>query len=323
MDISASKKATKTEPKLWLNKHNGVFIILAILLIIAGLYSPNFISLNNLMTMLRQASALGILTIGQLFVIVGGGVDLSVAATMQMGITIFMYGYNNFGIPGLVIGVAGALLFGVLAGLANGILVTKYHVQPFLTTLFTGSIITGMRMIFAGIKPAGNIPDVIRFFGRDRTYGIPNALIIFMLVSIITYFVLQKSVYGRKLIAVGTNYMAARFSAIKADLILIYSYVICSVLAILASIVLAGYVGFADQWIGAGYSFNSLIAAVIGGNYLGGGRGSVTGVIGGALTMTIVINFVTLLGLSAPFQHVVSGIVLILALFIGIASGRK
>jgi ribose/xylose/arabinose/galactoside ABC-type transport system permease subunit len=323
MDLRPSKKAIKTEPRIWLNKHNGVFVILAILLIVAGIYSPGFVKLNNLMTMLRQASALGILTVGQLFVIVGGGVDLSLAATMQMGITIFMYGYNNFGMPGLVVGVAGALLFGVLVGLANGIIVTKYHVQPFLTTLFTGSIITGMRMIIAGIKPAGNIPEAIRFFGRDRTFGIPNALIIFLLISFVAYLVLEKSVYGRKLIAVGTNYMAARFSAIKADLILIYSYVICSVLAILASIILSGYIGFADQWIGAGYSFNSLIAAVIGGNYLGGGRGSVAGVIGGALTMTIVINFVTLLGFSAPFQHVVSGIVLILALFIGIASTKK
>jgi ribose transport system permease protein len=178
-------------------------------------------------------------------------------------------------------------------------------------------------MIVAGIRPAGNVPEAIRFFGRDRTFDIPNALIIFLIVSIIAFIVLEKSVYGRKLIAVGTNFSASMFSGIKADLTIINSYVICSVLAILASIVLAGYVGFADQWIGAGYSFNSLIAAVIGGNYLGGGRGSVLGVIGGALAMTIVINFVTLLGLSAPFQHIVSGVVLILALFSGVVTAKK
>jgi ribose/xylose/arabinose/galactoside ABC-type transport system permease subunit len=309
--------------KIQLNKHNGVFVILAILLIIAAFYNSDFIQVSNLMTMLRQASALGILTIGQLFVIVSGGVDLSVASTMQLSITIFMYGYNNFGMIGLLIGVLGAFLFGILIGLANGIIVTKYHIQPFLATLFTGSILTGIRMIVAGIRPAGNVPEAIRFFGRDRTFDIPNALIIFLIVSIIAYIVLEKSVYGRKLIAVGTNFAAAKFSGIKADLTIIKGYVICSVLAILASIVLAGYAGFADQWIGTGYSFNSLIAAVIGGNYLGGGRGSVLGVIGGALAMTIVINFVTLLGLSAPFQHIVSGIVLILALFSGVVTEKK
>lgn len=314
---------TTIAPKISLNKHNGVYVILAALLFIAAFYSPNFVQPNNLMTMLRQASALGIMTVGQLFVIVGGGVDLSVAATLQMGITIFMYGYNNFGMPGLVLGVVVALLFGVLVGLVNGIVVTRYHVQPFLTTLFTGSILTGLRMIVAGIKPAGNIPDAIRFFGRDKTFEIPNALIVFLLIAILAYLIQSKSVYGRKLIATGTNYTAAKFSAIKADLMVIYSYILCSVLAIISAIVLAGYIGFADQWIGAGYSFNSLIAAVIGGNYLGGGRGSVLGVIGGALTMTLVINFVTLLGFSAPFQHVVSGIVLIMALFIGVATAKK
>jgi ribose/xylose/arabinose/galactoside ABC-type transport system permease subunit len=309
--------------KIQLNKHNGVFVIIAFLLIFAAFYSSDFIKIPNLMTMLRQASALGILTIGQLFVIISGGVDLSLAATMQLAITIFMYGYNNFGMVGLLIGVLAAFLFGAGVGLANGIIVTRYHVQPFLTTLFTGSILVGIRMIVAGIRPAGNVPDVIRFFGRDRTFDIPNALIIFLIVAIVAFIVLEKAVYGRKLIAVGTNYSAAKFSGIKSDSTIIKSYVICSVLAVLASIVLAGYVGFADQWIGAGYSFNSLIAAVIGGNYLGGGRGSVLGVVGGALAMTIVINFVTLLGLSAPFQHIVSGVVLILALFSGVVTAKK
>jgi ribose/xylose/arabinose/galactoside ABC-type transport system permease subunit len=309
--------------RIKLNQHNGVYVILAVLLIISAMYNPRFVQANNLLTMLRQGSALGILTIGQLFVIVSGGVDLSVAATMQMSIYIFMFGYNHLGIPGLIIGVFGAIVFGVIAGMVNGIVVVKYHVQPFLTTLFTGIIITGIRMIIVGIKPAGNIPDLIRFFGRDKTLGIPNALIVFIICSLIAYFVFEKTVFGRKLIAVGTNYLAAMFSGIKADSIIITSYVLCSVLAVLASIVLAGYIGFADQWIAAGYSFDSLIAAVIGGNYLGGGRGSIIGTIGGALTMTFVINFVTLLGFSAPLQHVVSGIVLILALFIGVSTTKK
>jgi len=313
----------KAIKKIRINKNNGVFVILGLLMIIAGIYSPQFIQVNNLMTMLRQASAIGILTVGQLFVIVGGGVDLSVAATLQMGITIFMYGYNNFGVEGLIFGVIAAVLFGVVVGIANGIIVTKYHVQPFLATLFTGSIVTGIRMILVGIESAGNVPDIIRFFGRDRTFNIPNALIIFLFIALIASIVLNKSIYGRKLIAVGTNFTAAKTSGIKADLTVIKSYVISGVLSIIASIILVGYIGFADRWIGAGFSFNSLIAAVIGGNYLGGGRGSVFGVVGGALLMTMMINFVTLLGLSAPFQHIVSGIVLILTLFIGSCSKKS
>lgn len=305
-----------------INKHNGVYFILALLLIIAGIYRPQFVEVSNLLTMLRQTASLGILTIGQLFAIVGGGLDLSVAATLQMSITIFMWGYNNFGIQGLIIGLITALLFGVVVGLVNGTIITKYKVQPFLATLFTGSIITGIRMILVGIESAGNVPDMIRVFGRGRTLTIPNGLIIFFIVACIAAFVMNRSIYGRKLIAVGTNFIAAEFSGIKAGNTVIMSYIICSVLSVIASILLAGYVGFADRWIGAGLHFNSLVAAVIGGNYFGGGRGSVFGAVGGALIMTIVINFVTLLGFSAPYQHVVSGVVLILTLFIGTYSKR-
>lgn len=306
-----------------INKHTGVYVLLAILLAVAGMVNPSFLGLDNSMTMLRQASALGILAIGQLFVIVGGGVDLSVTATMQMSITVFMAGYSSYGTAGLVLGVTGAFLVGALIGWVNGVLVVRFHVQPLLTTLFTGAIVTGLRMILVGVNPAGNVPEAIRFFGRDRTFAIPNALLVLLLVAVVSYLVLSRSVFGRRLIGVGTNYSTARTAGIRPDRTLVQSYVISGVLAVLASVVLAGYIGFADQWIGAGYEFNSLIAAVIGGNYLGGGRGSVSGAIGGALVMTVVLNVVTLLGLSAPFQLIVSGVVLILALTIGVTTQQR
>jgi len=318
--MSVSLTAIK---KLKINKNNSVFIILILILIVSGLYKPEFLRFGNLFGILRQASALGLLTVGQLFVIVGGGVDLSVAATMQVGITIFTYVYNLYGLWGLVIGIILAFAFGILVGVINGIIVTKYNVQPFLTTLFTGSIITGIRMTITGIKPAGTIPEMIRYIGRDKTGMIPNAVIMFILVVVVCYVVLNKSVYGRNLIAVGTNKIAAKFSGINTNSTIIKSYAVCGFLSILASMVLAGYIGFADQWIGAGYEFKCLIAAVIGGNYLGGGRGSIIGVIGGTLIMTIVLNFVILLGLSAPFQHVVAGLALILALLMGIFTRNK
>ena len=131
---------------------------------------------------------------------------------------------------------------------------------------------TGIRLIWVGIDLGGDIPDFIRFFGRDRTLSIPNAVIIFSIISVLAYIFINRSVFGRKLIAAGTNYDAATYSGIKSKQTVILSYMISGVSAVLASIVLSGYVGFADRWIGAGMSFNSLIAAVIGGNYLGGGE---------------------------------------------------
>ena len=316
-------KQIKTGKTSYLNKHTGVFLILLFILTISGFYSPGFVSSKNLLIMLRQASALGIMTLGQLFVIVNGGVDLSLEATLQMAIAIFMFGSNNYGENGLYIGLAAAVLFGLLAGFVNGTLVIRYHVQPFLTTMFTSSIITGIRLIWVGIDLGGDVPDFIRFFGRDKTLTIPNAAIFLAIIAVVAYIFINRSVFGRKLVAVGTNYEAAVYSGIEAKRTIIFSYMISGLSAVLASVVLAGYVGFADRWIGEGMSFNSLIAAVIGGNYLGGGRGSVSGVIGGALLMTVVINFVTLLGFSAPYQHIVSGLVLITTIFIGSYSKNK
>jgi ribose transport system permease protein len=303
--------------RIRVNQHNSVFIILAVICLATWIYEPGFLSSDNLFSMLRQASALGVLTVGALFVIVGGGVDLSVAATMGMAIVIYAYGYNNFGTLGLIVGSLLALLFGILMGVINGLIVTKFHVQPFLTTLFTGTILTGLRMIIFGPFSVGKVPDGIRLLGNATTGVVPNSSIIFLAVIIICLVVFNKTVFGRQLIAVGTNRMAAVFSGINADLTIIKSYCVCGLLAVLASMLLAGYTGYASMWIGQGFEFNALVAAVIGGSYLGGGRGSIIGVLGGVLVTTLLLNVVLLFGLPISFQFVVKGAVLIIATLIG------
>jgi ribose transport system permease protein len=284
---------------------------------VTGIYKADFLGSENIFNMLRQASALGVLTSGALFVIVGGGVDLSVAATMQMAIVIYTFGFNFFGTWGLVVGSILALLLGVVMGIINGVIVTKFHVQPFLTTLFTGSILTGIRMIVVGPYSVGVVPDGIRLLGNDSTGVVPNSTIIFFVVIIVCLVVFNKTVFGRQLVAVGTNRLAALFSGINADMTIIKSYCICGLLAVLASMLLSGYTGYADMWLGQGYEFNALVAAVIGGNYLGGGRGSIIGVLGGVLVTTLLLNVVLLFGLPIAFQYVVKGAILIAATLIG------
>lgn len=145
--------------KLKINQYNSVFIVLFLLCLSAWIYRPSFMSGDTIFNMLRQASSLGVLTAGQLFVIMSGGVDFSVVATMQMAIVIFTYGFNLFGVWGLVVGIILSLLLGIMMGIINGVIVTKFNVQPFLATIFTGSILTGVRMIVAGIDSVGTIPD--------------------------------------------------------------------------------------------------------------------------------------------------------------------
>ena len=308
--------------KLRINKHYSVYIVMVILLVATYIYSPKFLSGSTIFNMLRQASALGVLTAGQLFVIIGGGVDLSVVATMQISIVTCVYFTNAYGVWGLILGIGISLVLAILIGLANGVIVTKFNVQPFLVTLFMAELLTGARMILVGVQSAGSVPSTMRFLGNDLTGPIPNAVIVFLLVVIVSFVILNKTVYGRKLVSVGTNKRAAIFSGINANSTVIISYCYCSVMAVISGLLLAGYTGYADMWIGEGYEFTALVAAVIGGNFLGGGRGSITGVVGGVLVTTLVLNVVLLFGLDVTFQYIFMGAIFIVATLTGALAGR-
>ena len=316
-------KSVLTGDRLRINKHSSVYIVMVVLLAATYIYSPKFLSGSTIFNMLRQASALGVLTAGQLFVIIAGGVDLSVVATMQISIVTCVYFTNAFGVWGLVLGIGISLVLAILIGLANGVIVTKFNVQPFLVTLFMAELLTGARMILLGVQTAGSVPDTMRYLGNDLTGPIPNAVIIFLLVVIASYIILNKTVYGAKLVSVGSNKRAAIFSGINANSTVILSYCYCGVMAVISGVLLAGYTGYADMWIGEGYEFNSLVAAVIGGNFLGGGRGSIIGVVGGVLVTTLVLNVVLLFGLDVTFQYIFTGVIFIVATLMGALGGKN
>jgi ribose transport system permease protein len=315
-------KSVLTGNSLRINKHFSVYIVMIILLVATFIYSPKFLSGSTIFNMLRQASALGVLTVGQLFVIIAGGVDLSVVAVMQITIVVCVYFTNAFGVWGLVLGIVISLALAILIGLINGVIVTKFNVQPFLVTLFMAEILTGARMILVGVKSAGSVPDAMRFLGNDLTGPVPNAVIVFLLVVIVSFVILNKTVFGRKLVSVGSNKRAAIYSGINANATIIKSYCYCSVMAVFSAILLAGYTGYADMWIGEGYEFTALVAAVIGGNFLGGGRGSIMGVVGGVLVTTLVLNVVLLFGLDVTFQYIFMGVIFIVATLMGALSGK-
>jgi ribose/xylose/arabinose/galactoside ABC-type transport system permease subunit len=308
--------------KFRINKHYSVYVVMVILLVATYIYSPKFLSGSTIFNMLRQASALGVLTAGQLFVIIAGGVDLSVVATMQISIVTCVYFTNEYGVWGLILGIGISLALAILIGLTNGVIVTKFNVQPFLVTLFMAELLTGARMILVGVESAGSVPSTMRYLGNDLTGPIPNAVIVFLFVVIVSFVILNKTVYGRKLVSVGTNKRVARFSGINVNSTVIISYCYSSVMAVISGLLLAGYTGYADMWIGEGYEFTALVAAVIGGNFLGGGRGSIVGVVGGVLVTTLVLNVVLLFGLDVTFQYIFMGAIFIVATLTGALAGK-
>lgn len=290
----------------------GIFIALLIVLIAAGILSPVFYQPANLFNVLRQASALGILSIGQTIVMIAGGIDLSVAATMQLA-TVGVAEITNKLKIGVLPAVLIILVMSALVGVINGWLVARRKVPPFVATLFVGVVITGARLVYTQATPSGVLPEMIRVIGRDSTGPLPNAAIVFLGLALVADLVLSRTTFGRRLYAIGGNAKAAWMSGVSVNQARMVTYVISSLLAGLGGLVLAGYVGYADQWIGRGYDLDSIAAVVIGGTSLAGGRGSIRGTVAGVLLVTILLNLVLLLNLNVQWQLVVKGLVIILA----------
>lgn len=292
----------------------GIYIFLAILFIFASIVSPAFLRPQNLTDVLNQAAALGILSIGQTFVILTGrgGLDLSVASVMATAAVIVAK--NTGGQNELLLPVAlMCLLFGVLVGLANGLLITKRKVPPFMATLGMMIIIQGLRFMYTKGAPKGDFPPFLRFLGRGSLGPISVSILSLAILTIIALIVIRKTLFGRQLYAVGGNIDTAYLSGYKTDLIITTTYMISGFTAAIAGMYLAGWIGIADNWVGKGYELDSIAAVVMGGTSFEGGQGGVLGTIAGVLIIMMLYNLILLLHLPVQAQYIVKGAVIVLA----------
>jgi ribose/xylose/arabinose/galactoside ABC-type transport system permease subunit len=288
----------------------GIYLALLIVLIAAGILSPAFYSPNNIYNVLRQASILGVVAIGQTLVILAGGIDLSVGSVMGLAMIVATEatrGKDEQVLPAVLL----ALLFGAAIGLANGLLVTKRNVPPFVATLGMLVLIEGARLAYTRGIPSGSIPPALRFFGRDSIGPFPTAFVIVVILAIIFTLVLNRSVYGRALYATGGNRQAAHLSGIRIDAVTISTYVICSILAIVGGLLLSGYIGYVDRYLGRGFDLDSIAAVIVGGTLFSGGRGGIGGTLAGVLLVTALLNIVLIMNLNLQLQLVVKGLVII------------
>ncbi len=290
----------------------AIYIVLLILTAIAALISPAFLTPRNIANVLKQAASLGIAAVGQTFVILSGGIDLSVAAVIALMSVLaanLMKGQDQLVLPITLL----CLAIATLIGLANGLMVTKLKIPPFIATLGMILVVQGFRFLYTGGAPKGSIPDALRFWGRGSVGPVPTAIILWLAIALIAFMVLRQTTFGRRLYAVGGNRQAAFLSGVNVDGIIIASYTICSFLAGVAGLVLTGYIGVADNWLGRGYDLDSIAAVVIGGTILEGGRGGVWGSVAGVFIIVILYNIVLLLGLDEEIQRLVKGAAIILA----------
>jgi ribose/xylose/arabinose/galactoside ABC-type transport system permease subunit len=291
----------------------GALLVAALAVFLAT--GVNFFKATNLLNIAKGFSMLSIAAIGQTFVIIGGGLDLSVAeviSTANVFAATFMAGKNSLFLPITVL----TLAMGAAVGLANGLMVTKRNVPAFVATLGTSIVLRGARLMWTQGLPQGKIPPELNRIGIGLTLGIPNLVYVFLVFAVLAWLVLNRMGYGRRLYSVGTNRSVAVLSGIRADRTVIASFVICGITSAFVGILLGGYANMSDQKIGEGYDLDSIAVVVLGGAAIGGGSGSVGGTIIGAVIILVLTNLSLLMGFPIQSQMVIKGLVIVLALWL-------
>ena len=292
-----------------------IWIVIVFLLILARIISAAFLDVTHMLNLVRQASGLGIITIGQTLVILTGGIDLSIGSVITLVDVLaatILNGKDALLIPVILL----CLTIGVIVGLVNGLLITKLKISPLVGTLGMYGIIKGIAYVLTKGAPKGKIPPSLTFVGSGFVGPIPTQVFFWVGLTIIFLIIVYKTPYGRFIYSVGGNPKAARLSGVNVDWIIISAYIISSGLAATAGLILAGYIGTGSLTLGEGYSLNSVAATVVGGTSFSGGVGSLIGSVGGSLFLSIVISLLRFLGLPYSNQLMVQGAILAVAIFV-------
>lgn len=285
-------------------------IVIVLVLIVAAVFAPAFFNPTNLKSVSIQVAVLGVVAIGQTLVLLNRSIDMSVSAVLALGAVIVVQteAGNSIGVSLLqALGVA------ALIGLANGFLVAKRHVPPFVATFGMLVFVQGARLAYTKGQASGTVPDLLRAISIEPLGPVPAALVVWLVINAIVIFMLRYTRYGRWVYAVGGNPGAARYAGINVDWVLIGAHVVCSVFAILGGLLLSGYIGYVDLRLGADYNMNSIAAAVVGGTTFSGGKGNLFGTAAGVALLVMLLNLVVVLGLPIHWQYAMQGAVLVLA----------
>lgn len=289
------------------------FSVLAMLLLVAlylSFSSEYFLSQRNLMNVGRQASVVAIVALGQALVIIARGIDLSVGSVIGLSAVCSAMVMRATGSDALAL-MAG-LLAGTLAGAVNGLMVTRLRINPFIATLGMLSVARGIALLMTGGIPVP-YSGWAEWLGAGRVAGVPVSVLLMFVMVVIVHIAATRSVTGREIYAVGDNPKAARLAGIDIVRTRMIVFTFTGLVAGLGGIILAGNLASADPNLGMGYELDVIAAVILGGTALSGGRGSIIGVLIGAMLMALLNNAFVLLGISAYWQVVTKGLIIIMA----------
>ncbi|WP_435354775.1 ABC transporter permease [Emticicia sp. SJ17W-69] len=288
----------------------GIFVVFVIICLILSFISPQFLTVSNWTIIITQVSINALLAFGVTFVIITGGIDLSLGSMVAVtGVTAAMLAHPD-SFP-LILPVFVGLFVGLLMGIFNGFIITKSKIAPFIVTLGTMTIGRGLALILSKGRPVSNLSDSFNFIGGGNIFGIPFPIIVLILVFVICTVILKKTILGRYIYAVGGNEQAARASGINVNQVKMAVYSIAGLLAGLAGIVLTSRITTGQPNAGAGFELDAIAAAVIGGTSTSGGTGTMTGTLIGVLLIGVINNGLDLLNVTSYYQQVVMGVIII------------
>lgn len=303
----------------------GAFIALVLLAVVLGVISPEFRAPSNLLNLLRQASFNGLIAIGMTCVILSDGIDLSVGSVFALS-AIVCAEMITMGLPAIVC-IVGALIVGTLLGTVSGLLVTKGRLQPFIATLVTMTAYRGLAMIITDGKPISRLADTLssgsflfKALGKGNivplfaeNVKIPLPAVILILAFAVFYFILNKTTYGRKIYATGSNAKCANLVGVNTAKIKTSVYAISGFMSALAGLMMISRVNSAQPTLGDGYELDAIAAVALGGTSMSGGRGKITGTIAGVLIIAVLSNGLNILSVTSYYQDVIKAIVILVA----------
>lgn len=303
----------KANVKANISKYKSL-IGLVLLCIVITIVTPNFLSVSNITNVFTQVSVNAIIAIGMTFVILTGGIDLSVGSTLAISSAVGASIVKSTGNVFLAIIVAAVI--GIAVGLINGLLVSKGKLQAFIVTLATMTIFRGATLVFTDGTPISKLPEAFVKIGNGKIGFMPIPVIITIIIAIIAVYALSQTRFGRYLYALGGNEDASRLSGINTDKIKTLVYVVSGFASAIAGVIITSRIGSASPNAGTGFELDAIAAVVIGGTSLAGGEGTITGTLIGALIIGVLNNGLNLMNVSPFYQSIVKGLVILIAVLL-------
>jgi ribose transport system permease protein len=299
----------------------GPLLGLLILTAVLSVASPQFLTIDNLLNIFRQSAVNGLLALGQLLVILTAGIDLSVGSILGLSTVVFAKSLKAGAHP--LVAILAALACGLLLGFINGLLLTVLRLpHPFVSTLGMMNVARGAAMLLSAGFPIPDLPAGARVLGAGTVLGVPAPVLVMLAMFALFGFILRHTVFGRDVYAIGGNREASRLAGIPVNARLNAVYALSGALAGLAAVLLAGRMNAGFPLAGVGAELDSIAAVIIGGASFFGGVGNVSGTLIGALIIAVLRNGLNLLNVSAHWQMVVIGVVIIWAVWVDVLRRR-